>query len=118
MGKKVGAAAACVVLLASVILVYPVGGAVWSAQQVDRLAVVDGELRSETVGQAAINEALSGVRVDRFRRVLSVVTNRRCHPLHLEFHTKTGWVSATVQCPGGFFLDFVPRPGMFRPSHP
>ena len=98
------------------ILLYPVGGEVWSAGQVSRLAQVDGDLRSETGSEAAIGEAVAGVRVDRLKRFLSSVTGEECHPRQLEFLTVAGWVPATVQCPDGFFLDFVPTP--IQPSHP
>lgn len=108
--------AATVIVVPFAILCYPVGGVVWSAGQVDRLALVDGAKRSETPSQVAIAEALGEVRVDRFRRVLRAVAGTKCHPQHLEFRTKAGWVSARVQCPGGFFLDYIPRPGMGHPS--
>lgn len=110
MRKRVGIGAALLVACALAILLYPVGGVVWTAGQVSRLAQVNGDHRSETGSEAAIREALDGVRAGRFKRVLSRVTGRPCHPRQLEFLTASGWVPATAQCPNGFFLDFVPPP--------
>lgn len=98
-------------LTVAALLCYPVGGAVWSAGQVHQLAQVNGNGRSETGSRAAIAEALSGVRADPFRRLWSAITGNECRPRRLEFLTDSGWVPATVQCPSGFFLDFVPPPG-------
>lgn len=94
---------------------YPVEGVIWSADQVDRLAQVNGELRSETDGQAAIQEALDGLRFDRFRRILHAVTGKPCHSRDLQLLTDSGWIAATVECPSGLFMDFWPPPGLGRP---
>lgn len=118
MWRRVGIGTAFVAVVAIAVLLYPVGGVVWSAGQVDRLALVDGERRSETGSQVAIKEALTGVRADRFRRMLSAVTGGKCHPRYLEFLTDSGWISTPVQCPSGFFLDFVPPPAKVQPSKP
>lgn len=106
-------AVVCLVLLLGAVIMYPVGGVVWRASQVERLALVRGDLRSESVSRVAIGEVVLSARVDRIRRVLGRAPGgKECIPQDLELRAGSRWVPVRIHCPSGFFLDYLPRPGM------
>lgn len=114
MRRRVAFAAALLVLLSALLYRWPVGGVIWHAGQVERLALVTGEGRYETTSRPAIAEALGGARLDRFRLLLRPLTGQRCGPRDLAFRTASGWVDLRVHCPGDLFLDYLPWPGLGR----
>lgn len=109
--RKLGLGLGSLILVVTMVLVYPVGGVIWQANQVQRLALVAGENRQEAEGMAAIREALAGARTDRLMAPLRALFGRTCAPQDVEFLTEAGWVPVRINCAGGFFLDFMPRPG-------
>lgn len=108
--RKVNVAAGFTVVCLALLLLYPVGGSIWSDNQVSGLAMVQGghrvELQNPNMLAAAARDALFEARVSRLRRWLP---GKRCRPLELQFLAGGRWVVVPVPCASGLLFDFIPR---------
>lgn len=97
------------IALGAIILYYPVGGSIWSADQVTGLALGAGDNRRVLHPShlpAAVREALASVKADRVRRW---IPGARCKSADLSFQTADGWVDVHLYCSSGFLFDHIPR---------
>lgn len=100
--------------LAAGALLYPVGGSIWSADQVTGIAIGAGEQRRVLQDprrlQRAIQEGFNTAKADRLRRWLP---GQRCMATDLSFQTPNGWVDVHLYCASGFLFDTI-RPDAWR----
>lgn len=101
-----------VAIVASAYFFYPVGGTIWSADQVTGLAMGHGEqrrvLQNYKGGGRIAEGALSAARANRFRRIGLLIPGVRCSSMDLQFQTADGWVETHLSCVSGFTFDTLP----------
>ncbi|MFZ5818202.1 MAG: hypothetical protein ACOY93_23365 [Bacillota bacterium] len=108
-GAVFGAGVLLVLLLG--LWLWPIGGVIWRAGQVERLALIREERRREFDAPVVVREVLQTARLDRFRYLLlRPVGLADCRPQEVALLTRSGWVDLQIRCPGGLFLDYLPRP--------
>jgi len=92
---------------------YPVGGRIWTADQVSAVAAIHGDLRMELADpdlvQHAARDALAAARADRLRRIIPDAADRTCVPLALALRTGDVWVDLRLRCSSGLLFDSIPR---------
>lgn len=102
------AALACV--LAGAYL-YPVGGRIWTADQVSGVTMVHGGRRVELAEPAAVphaaRDALAAARLDRFHRLIPGLPNWPCVPVDLSLRTGDVWVNVPLRCTSGLLFDYI-----------
>lgn len=95
-------------------LFYPVGGQIWSAEQVTGLAIGAGAQRRVLQDprrlEMAVRDALASAQADRLRRWLP---GQHCMESDLSFLTAKGWVDVHLYCSSGFLFDTI-RPDAWR----
>lgn len=95
-------------LLVPAVWFFPVGGQIWRADQVTRLAEIYPGERREIDHRLIIEEGVAMARADRFRWLLSpLVPERSCQRVTMELLSASGWVQVHLRCATGLRFDYI-----------